>query len=122
MSEGGTGEFVVHIATEHLASAITQSAIPLEANESEFDLTGLTAISSTTVKAPRILEASIAFECRTMYVIPVGESKLIIGEIICMHFSEDVLQDNYHINFNNLKAIGRTSSARYCRSTDIFEN
>jgi flavin reductase (DIM6/NTAB) family NADH-FMN oxidoreductase RutF len=72
--------------------------------------------------APRILEASIAFECKTLQVIPVGTSRLVIGEIICMHFADDVLMDNYHINFNNLRAIGRTSSARYCRSTEIFEN
>lgn len=119
--EGGTGEFVVHIATEHIADAITQSAISLPSNESEFDLTGLTAIPGHMVKAPRILEASIAFECKTMYVIPVGASRLIIGEIICMYFADNVLQDNYHINFTNLKAIDRTSSAGYCRSTEVFE-
>jgi len=122
VEDGGTGEFVVHIATEHFAAAITQSAAPLSASESEFDLTGLKAVPSTLVKAPRIQEASIAFECKTMHVIPIGTSRLIIGEIICMHFSDDVLQDNYRINFDKLKAIGRTSSARYCRSTDIFEN
>jgi len=121
ISEGGLGEFVVHIATEHFASAISKSAMPLSASESEFELTGLTAEASTIVKVPRIKEAPIAFECRTIHVVPVGESRLIIGEIICMHFAEDVLEDDYYINYNNLKAIGRTSSARYCRSTDIFE-
>lgn len=122
LTEGGMGEFVVHIATEHFASAITRAATTLPANESEFDLTGLTAIPGTMVGAPRILEASIAFECKTIQVIPVGPSRLIIGEIIYMHYADDVLMDNYHIDFNNLKAIGRTSSARYCRSTEIFEH
>ncbi|HEY4195640.1 MAG TPA: flavin reductase family protein [Mucilaginibacter sp.] len=120
--DGGKGEFVAHIATEHFASAITESAASLSAEQSEFDLTGLTAVKSTMVDAPRILEAPIAFECKTMHVIPIGKSRLIIGEIICMHFSENVLQDNYHIDYEGLKAIGRTSSARYCKSTEIFEH
>lgn len=44
---GGTGEFVVNIATEDYAVAVAQSAMPLEADASEFDLTGLTPLASS---------------------------------------------------------------------------
>lgn len=118
--DGGMGEFVAHIATEHLADAVTQAAASLPQEESEFDLTGLTIIKSTLVKAPRIHEASIAFECKTMQVIPIGSSRMIIGEIVCMHFAQDVMQDNYRIDYKNLKAIGRMSGSAYCKSTAIL--
>jgi len=74
--EGGTGVFVAHIATESFASAMAKSAIPLSANQSEFDITGLTPVPSKLIKAPRIEEAPIAFECKTMYVVLTSPQKI----------------------------------------------
>jgi flavin reductase (DIM6/NTAB) family NADH-FMN oxidoreductase RutF len=121
LNDGGSGEFVAHIATESFAIAMAKSAYPLREDESEFDFTGLTAVESKMIKAPRIKEAPIAFECKTLQVVTIGRSRLIIGEILYMHFAEDILLENYGIDYQALKAIGRMSGSRYCKTKDVFE-
>lgn len=119
--EGGTSGFVAHVATESFAFEMAKAANPLSCDESEFDFTGLTAVKSKIVKAPRILQAPIAFECKTIHTLSIGRSSLIIGEIVCMHFSENVINENYRIDDQALKAIGRMAGSLYCRTTDLFE-
>ncbi|MBD1393417.1 flavin reductase family protein [Mucilaginibacter glaciei] len=119
--DGGTGEFVAHIATESFATAMAKSAFPLTEDQSEFYFTGLTAVTAKMIRAPRIKEAPIAFECKTIQVVTIGRSRLIIGEILYMHFAEQILQDNYRVDYQALKAIGRMAGSRYCKTTDVFE-
>lgn len=119
-AQGGTGEFVINIATEHYAAAMAMSATPLGDDESEFDFTGLTPLASHLIKAPRIKQASIAFECKTLQVVAVGRSRLVIGEIVYLHIDDHLIDDRYRIDFDQLRAIGRMAGSRYARTTDTF--
>ena len=119
-AQGGTGEFVVNIATEHYAAEMAHSARPLPADESEFDATGLTPIASQLVGPPRIQQAAIAFECRTVQVVAVGRSRLVIGEVVYLHLDAAVVDERYRIDFEKLRAIGRMAGSRYARTTDTF--
>ena len=62
VSEGGTGQFVVNVATEAYAREVAAAAEPLAYGESEFDLTGLSMAASQVVKPPRLAESPVAFE------------------------------------------------------------
>ena len=119
-AQGGTGEFVVNIATEHYAAAMAATARPLPATESEFDLTGLLPVASHVVQPPRIAQAPIAFECRTLQVVEVGRSRLVIGEVVHLHFQDGLVDERYRIDFGQLQALGRMAGSRYARTTDTF--
>ncbi len=119
-ADGGTGEFVINIATEDYVAAVAKSAAPLDDDESEFDFTGLVPVASQLIKAPRIQQAPVAFECKTMHVIEVGRSRLIVGEIVYLHINDNLIDDRYRIDFDRLRAIGRMAGSRYVRTTDTF--
>jgi len=119
-AQGGTGEFVINVATEDYAAQMARSATPLPADESEFDFTGLTPVASQLVRPPRIGEASVAFECRTLQVVEVGRSRLVIGEIVYLHLAEGLVDARWRVDPARLRAIGRMAGSRYARTTDTF--
>lgn len=119
-AQGGTGEFVVNIATEHFAEAMARTATPLAANVSEFAFTGLTPVASELVRPPRIGEASVSFECRTLHVVEVGRSRLVIGEIVFLHLDDALVDERFRVDYGQLRAIGRLAGSRYVRTSDTF--
>jgi len=108
------------VATEDYAAQMARSATPLPADESEFDFTGLTPVASQLVRPPRIGEASVAFECRTLQVVEVGRSRLVIGEIVYLHLAEGLVDARWRVDPARLRAIGRMAGSRYARTTDTF--
>ena len=119
-AQGGTGEFVINMATEYYAEQMARTATPLAADESEFDFTGLTPVASAVVRPPRIGEASVSFECRTLQVVEVGRSRLVIGEIVYLHVDDALVDERFRVDFAQLRAIGRMAGSRYARTTDTF--
>ena len=111
---------MVNIATEDYAAAMAATARPLPAHESEFDLTGLVPVPSQVVRPPRIAQAPIAFECRTLQVVEVGRSRLVIGEVVHLHFAEGLVEERYRIDFERLQALGRMAGSRYALTTYTF--
>ena len=99
---------------------MTQTARPLPADASEFDLTGLVPVPSVVVQPPRIQQAPVAFECRTLQVVEVGRSRLVIGEVVHLYFADGLVDDRYRVDFTQLRAIGRMAGSRYARTTDTF--
>src|SRR5882757_7342144 len=63
-----TGEFGWNLATRPLAEAMNQSsvAVPLEVNE--FELAGLTPVTSQVISVPRVAESPVSFECRVTQI------------------------------------------------------
>ncbi|MBY0263026.1 MAG: flavin reductase family protein, partial [Phycisphaerales bacterium] len=55
VADGGTGEFVVNVATEDFARQMAACAEPLDYGQSEFDLAGLHPAPSQVVRPPRLL-------------------------------------------------------------------
>lgn len=124
-SEGGTGEFVVNIATEHYARAVSAASEALPHGESEFDLTGLTPTPSTVVAPPRVAESPVAFECRTLQVFrtnpeAVAGGNIVLGEVVHMYIRDDAVNDRLHVDADALAAIGRMGGPDYCRTRDRF--
>lgn len=119
-----TGEFVVNIVTEDIAEAmnLTSGEYPLGADE--FEIAGLTPAPATMVRAPRVLESPVNMECKLMQIIdlsarPRGAS-LILGEVVLLHV-DDRIVDNFKIDPEKLRAIGRMGANDYCRTRDRFE-
>ncbi|HYE62248.1 MAG TPA: flavin reductase family protein [Phycisphaerales bacterium] len=125
VSEGGTGEFVVNIASEAMSRQVAGAAEPLPHGHSEFDLVGLTPAPSRLVKPPRVLEAPISYECRTIQVlrtnpgVPAG-GNIVLGEVVHVWVRDDLINDRYHIDPARLDAIGRMGGLEYARTRDRF--
>jgi flavin reductase (DIM6/NTAB) family NADH-FMN oxidoreductase RutF len=124
--EGGTGEFVVNIATAALARQVAGSSEPLAYGESEFELTGLTPASSAVVAPPRVAESPICFECRTMQVIRTGvgmsaAGNIVVGRVVHVFVRNSLVNPRMHVDPAALDAIGRMGGLGYARTRDRFD-
>jgi flavin reductase (DIM6/NTAB) family NADH-FMN oxidoreductase RutF len=125
VADGGMGEFVVNIASESISRQVAGAAEPLPHGESEFSLVGLTPSPSRLVKPPRVLEAPISYECRTIQVIRTGPGvpaagNIVLGEVLHIWVRGDLINDRFHIDPAKLDAIGRMGGLEYCRTRDRF--
>jgi len=59
-----TGEFVVNMATYELREKVSTTAQFVDPNVDEFELAGLSKLSSNLVRPPRVAESPIHLECR----------------------------------------------------------
>ena len=124
--DGGSGEFTVSVATERIIRQVVAAAEELPPESSEFALSGLTPVPGTHVKAPRVGESPINFECRTRQVIrlapgaPAG-ANIVIGDVVHVHLADDVLDARGGIEPSALHAVGRMGSLRYALTRDVLE-
>jgi flavin reductase (DIM6/NTAB) family NADH-FMN oxidoreductase RutF len=126
VDEGGTGEFVVNVATDALSRKVAGSSEPLPYGESEFALTGLTPVRGVVVQAPRLAESPMSFECRTMQVIRTnpgapGGGNIVIGRVVHVFVRDDLINERFQIDQGALDAIGRMGGLMYTRTRDRFE-
>jgi flavin reductase (DIM6/NTAB) family NADH-FMN oxidoreductase RutF len=98
-----TGEFVWNLVTRPLAEQMNQSCAAVGPEVSEFALTGLTPASSRLIKAPRVLESPVSFECRSTSVQQLknlqGElinTWFIFGEVVGVHIDTTLLVDGVY--------------------------
>ena len=83
-----TGVFTLSMVTADLIAQMNASSATVPASVSEFDETGLTPVQGPWVNAPYVGEAHVTSECRVLQTIPLGNTTLVIGEILGFHMSE----------------------------------
>jgi flavin reductase (DIM6/NTAB) family NADH-FMN oxidoreductase RutF len=120
-----TKQFVVNMVTEDLVEQMNLTSQPIAANESDFELAGLTPIASSLVKPPRVKECKITMECEMVHHYKLENSKtggatIVIGKIVLFHIDESVLLENYKINLETYKPIARLAGSNYSKLGEIF--
>jgi flavin reductase (DIM6/NTAB) family NADH-FMN oxidoreductase RutF len=126
VEEGGTGQFVVNVASESIIREVVAASEALPYGESEFELIGLTPAASTVVKPPRVTESPLAFECETLDVIrtnpgaPAG-GNMVLGEVVHIFAVDGLIREGKHVDADALAAVGRMGGLGYCRTRDRFE-
>lgn len=117
-------EFVINILSEDIVEKVNLTSTELPYGEDEFVFAGLTPIDSEKIKARRVKESKIHFECifrdRLNYGDQPGAGQIITGEVVRVHISEDVLEGSRIIT-SKLQPIGRGVGNDYFRCTDVFE-
>jgi len=113
-----TGEFVVNVATEAYFDRMVAAAEPLPPDESEFDLVGLTPVPGARVRAPRVKESPVSFECRTTRVIRTNPGRraggnIVLGEVVWIHVRDDLANERFHVDADALAAVGRMGGITY---------
>lgn len=116
-----TGECVINVvnyALVHQAS-LTSTEYPKGVNE--FIKAGLTELASDLVKPPRVKESPVQFECKVREVVELGQQggagNLVICEIIRIHISESVLNENGMIDQQKIDLVARLGGDWYCRAS-----
>jgi flavin reductase (DIM6/NTAB) family NADH-FMN oxidoreductase RutF len=130
-AEGGTGEFVVSVVSDALASAMALTAEELAYGESEFAMAevaarGVTAGASAKVKPPRVEQSPLSFECVTERVIRTNPGmanggNIVIGRVVWVHAAEGVVNERWHVDPAKIDAVGRMGGMTYCRTRERFE-
>jgi flavin reductase (DIM6/NTAB) family NADH-FMN oxidoreductase RutF len=119
-----TREFVVNIVSEEFVERMNATAATVGPEVDEFELSGLTPIASELVKPARVAESHVQMECRLLQVVHVSERPLggsvVLGEVLRFHVDEDYIED-FRIDPDKLRAVGRMAGSTYARTTDRFE-
>ena len=115
-----TEEFVLNTVTHDIVEEMNATSATLPADESEFDHVGIDRAESVVVNPPRVAAASVALECELYDWIEVGDSVLILGEVVHAHVDEAVLTDD-KIDIDALDPVGRLAGNYYATTQDRFE-
>lgn len=117
-------EFVLNFCTEANYEKINLASTELPYGEDEFAFAGLTPLASETVKAMRVKESPVHFECefRDMlcYGKVPGSGSLITGEVKRVHVDEAVLKEG-KIDTGLLKAVGRGAGNDWFKTDSRFQ-
>lgn len=116
-------EFVVNIVSEDIVDKINLASTELPYGDDEFVFSGLTPLDSEVVKAKRIKESHIHFECifrdRLSYGDHAGAGQLITGEVVKVHIAEHLLE-NGRIITSKLQPVGRGAGNDYFKCDHTF--
>lgn len=120
-------EVVIHLVDFEMVEQMSLSSCEYEKGINEFIKAGFSPQPSVFVKPPRISEAKVAFECKVNQIITMGEAKgaanLLICEVILIHISESILDENQKIDPLKTDWVARMGGDWYCRASGeaLFE-
>lgn len=93
-----TGEFVWNLATKDLAEAMNATSATLPSEADEFIHGGLTPVPARRVRADRVLQSPVNFECRLTQLVQLQSAEhqalqtwLVIGEVVAVHIDQRML-------------------------------
>ena len=106
----GTGEFVANLPRFDKTSleAARVVGLPFAPGVNELDKAGLTAVPSTIVKPPRILEFPRHFECRVEWTKEWAERLMVVGELVAASVDADCVDEEGYVIWD------RVRPAHYC--------
>lgn len=119
-----TKEFVVNIVSEDFANQMNVCSAEFPPEVDEFAASGLTPVDSDLVKPPRVKESRVNMECRLLQVVhvsakPLGGS-IVLGEVLRFHVADEIV-DNFKVDPDKLRPVGRMGGPAYTRTTDRFD-
>jgi len=119
-----TKEFVVNIVSEEIAQQMNIASGEYPPNVDEYIKSGLTPVPSDVVQPPRVKESMISMECKLSQIVRIGNGPgggcTVFGEIVQIHIVDELF-DNFRIDADKLRAIGRMGGPAYTRTRDRFE-
>lgn len=120
-----TGEFVVNMVTEETVERMNTTSQQVPPDVNEFELADLTPAPATIVKAPRVLESPVQFECKLVHHYELenhtkGGAVMMVGRIVMFHFRDDILDENFRINMEKYRPVARLAGSNYTTLGNIF--
>ena len=94
-----SGEFVVNIPTTGILEQTDFCGAVSGKDVDKFSATGLTPEPAEKVRPPLIRECPVNIECVVKKRIPLGVHHLFLGEVVCVHIDEEILDGEGKIDF-----------------------
>ena len=122
-----TGEFVYNMVTYDLREAMNITAAEFMPDVDEFEAAGLTKAPSVLVKAPRVAESPIQFECKYVQTIRLpgegrcGTCDIIIGKVVGVHIKDEFIDENDKVDIVRIKPLARLGYSDYTTVEHSFE-
>ena len=107
-----TREFVVNVVSEPLLDAMVRTSGEWPRTTSEFGPSGLTPAPSERVRPPYVVESPLQLECVLHRDIALGNSILIVGEVVLARVRDDVMVDG-RVDPVKLAPVGRLGGELY---------
>jgi flavin reductase (DIM6/NTAB) family NADH-FMN oxidoreductase RutF len=113
-----TGEFVCNLATWDLREAMNATSANFAAGVDEMKAASLTPAPSRLVRAPRVAESPVHFECRLWKVIdlPTHDERepncLVIGQVLGIHIADGLIKDG-RVDIVAARPIARLGYSEY---------
>ncbi len=117
-------EFVVNFCTLKNHAQVNQASQELPYGSDEFALAGLTPLDSVLVKARRMAESPVHFECRLRDILCYGSQpgagSLVTGEVVKVHVDPNIMKEG-KIQTQLLQAVGRGAGNDWFKTDSVFE-
>jgi flavin reductase (DIM6/NTAB) family NADH-FMN oxidoreductase RutF len=119
-------EVVINVVNFDIVQQTSLSSSEYPDGVNEFVKAGFTAIPSEMVKPYRVAQSPVQFECKVNEIISLGTQggagNLVICEILKMHISESVLDENGNIDPFKIDLVSRMGGNWYSRANQgLFE-
>lgn len=119
-----TREVVINVVNYDLVHQASLSSTEYEKGVNEFEKAGLTMLKSDVVKPFRVAESPIQMECKVNDIIKLGTEagagNLVICEVVKLHISKDVMDENDLIIQEKLDLVARAGGNYYNRAKNGF--
>ncbi len=121
-----TKEVVINIVNYDIVQQMSLSSTEYPEGVNEFVKSGLTMVPSEKIKAFRVGESPVQFECKVNEIVPMGKEggagNLIICEVLLMHINKNVLDENERIDQHKIDQVARMGGNWYTRANaGMFE-
>lgn len=88
-----TGEFVICTSTEAMMHAVNATSAPFDVDVDESEAVGVEMTPSVVVAPPRVAASPASLECSVHQIHEVGDSVLVIGQVLMMTIDDAVMVD-----------------------------
>ena len=113
-------EVVINMVNYSMAEQMSLASSPYSAEVDEFVKSGFNKVKSDIVQPHRLKESPVQFECKVLEIKQLGDKggagNLIICEILKIHISIDVLDDNQMIDQQKIDLIAIMGGNWYSRT------
>jgi len=113
-------ELVVNIVNYDIVRQMALTSIEYNQATSEFDKAGLTPLDSHLIKAPRVAESIVNYECKVNDIIALGKQggagHLIICEVLMIHINKNIFDEEGKIDPQKTRLVARLGRAFYCKA------
>jgi flavin reductase (DIM6/NTAB) family NADH-FMN oxidoreductase RutF len=112
-------EVVVNIVDYDMVQQTSLASCEFPKGVNEFIKAGFTMQPSLMIKPPMVKESKVKLECRVVEVKPLGNEggagNLVICEVLQLHISKNLLNENGKIDQRKFKLVARLGGDWYCR-------
>ncbi|MEJ2112261.1 MAG: flavin reductase family protein [Flavobacteriaceae bacterium] len=119
-----TKEVVINVVNYDLVHQVSLSSTEYPEGVNEFKKAGLSMLKSDVVRPFRVAESPVQFECKVNDIIKLGNEggagNLIICEVLKLHISKDILEEDETINQVKLDLVARSGGSFYTRAKKGF--